>query len=607
MRDVNKAAYSLLLTLALVLPIAAQNKEQKKPVKSDAKSRIESTENELTPEQQLALTVLGQLFEAAKGIEDEQLKIKTQAQIADLLWPYDEPSAREQFEKAFRTIDPAKLPKAQNIGASAQSSPLTLSPVVQLRSEVLKLVSKHDPILAEKLIKSVVEESSNKESGSASSSSEAQNNQSELYLQAAMSIADTDPGRAAQLAKLSFNGGIRPSLLGVLFVIRQKSPAIADDLFNSALAVARLDIGHVATNIRILAPYVLPDFGGVSTERADYNMGVTDQQGNPTITRFLNLAYDLISQQANAAQAGRPATEGQAIVAMPNVADYFTAQQLLPFFSRYLPEKAPTFRVFLDMIYRVVKDQGGDLVAKTTQANTVDEALKDAEAAQDSMQKDLLYFRAALLSLSGGEFDQALSITEKVKDDDFRAGLDSIIRAQATAAAIRKNDIDLAFRYAQGVSDVRQRASLLGKTARALIDKKDMIRAREVLDEAEKLVAKADEGPDRAQAMLIIADAKTRLDPAQGFETMEVVVKEFNRADSSTDEKKPASGSILSMMMSKVMRLETPDFDQSFPLLARADFNRALQLAQSFKKKDRYVLAQISVCRGVLTKRGRKA
>ncbi|HEY0319587.1 MAG TPA: hypothetical protein VGC66_01320 [Pyrinomonadaceae bacterium] len=606
MRDVNKAAYSLLLILALMLPVAAQNKEQKKPVKSDTKSRIESTENELMPEQQLALTILGQLFEAAKGIEDEQVKIKTQAQISDLLWPYDEPSAREQFEKTFRAIDPAKLPKPQNTGSSATSSQLTLSPVVQLRSEVLKLVSKHDPALAEKLIKSVVAELSNKESDSASRSGEDQTNQSELYLQAAMSIANTDPGRAAQLAKLSFNGGMRTSLLGVLLAIRQKSPAIADNLFNSALTVARLDTGHVATNIRILAPYVLPDFGGISTERAGYNMSVTDQQRSPTISRFLNFAYDLISQQANAAQAGSPTTEGQAIVAIPNVADYFTAQQLLPFFSRYLPEKAPTFRVCLDMIYRVVKDQGGDLVAKTTQANTVEEALKDAEAAQDSMQKDLLYFRAALLSLNGSEFDQALSISEKVKDADFRAGLDSIIRAQATVAATMKNDIDLAFRYAKGVSDVRQRASLLGKIARALIDKKDMVRAREVLDEAEKLVAKADEGLDRAQAMLIIADAKTRLDPAQGFEMMETAVKEFNRADSSTDEKKPAGGSILSMMMSKVMRLGTPDFDQSFPLLGRADFNRALQLAQTFKKKDRSILAQLSVCRGVLTKRDRR-
>lgn len=82
MRNVYKAIYSLLLMLALVLPVAAQNK---KPVKPYAKSRTESGENELTPEQQLALIVLGQLFEAAKGIDDEQLKIKTQAQIADLL------------------------------------------------------------------------------------------------------------------------------------------------------------------------------------------------------------------------------------------------------------------------------------------------------------------------------------------------------------------------------------------------------------------------------------------------------------------------------------------------------------------------------------------
>jgi 23S rRNA A2030 N6-methylase RlmJ len=47
----------------------------------------------LTPNQQSALLMLDQLFEAAKGFDDIVLRIRTQARVADMLWTYDEPRA----------------------------------------------------------------------------------------------------------------------------------------------------------------------------------------------------------------------------------------------------------------------------------------------------------------------------------------------------------------------------------------------------------------------------------------------------------------------------------------------------------------------------------
>jgi ABC-type antimicrobial peptide transport system ATPase subunit len=43
-------------------------------------------------------------------------------------------------------------------------------------------------------------------------------------------------------------------------------------------------------------------------------------------------------------------------------------------------------------------------------------------------------------------------------------------------------------------------------------------------------------------------------------------------------------------------------FDESFPLLARADFGRALRLAQSIKATDAAMLAQVAACRGILVR-----
>ena len=42
------------------------------------------------------------------------------------------------------------------------------------------------------------------------------------------------------------------------------------------------------------------------------------------------------------------------------------------------------------------------------------------------------------------------------------------------------------------------------------------------------------------------------------------------------------------------------DFNESFPLLARADFDRALRLAQAIRSKEPAMLAQVAACRGIL-------
>jgi hypothetical protein len=89
---------------------------------------------------------------------------------------------------------------------------------------------------------------------------------------------------------------------------------------------------------------------------------------------------------------------------------------------------------------------------------------------------------------------------------------------------------------------------------------------------------------------------------------LEATIKAFNNFDANTDDKnKPApGGGGLATMLTKVFKLETPDFAPSFSLLARTDFNRTVQLAQTLKKKDRAILAQLAACRGVLIKNNGK-
>lgn len=599
MNRITLTSYGVLLSLALVLPAAAQNKNDKKQSKPGAKAQSRVTDDVLSPEQQMALSVLDQLIESVKTLDDVQLKFRTQAQVADILWPYDETRSRRLFEETFRAIAQAKLDK--QIAVPAGLTAATASPLSQLQDEVLSLITRRDANLAEKLINSIVDATLNKEADSVTQRDKLKAERSGFYLQAAISIADTNPERAMQLAKASLAGGINPAILRVLFALRQKNPAQANALYRSMLAAARGDIKRASVNILILASYALPEF-----TTSAVGLGPTQSPGAPSqtdsamVTEFLNFVYDIFMRLSDPAQ-----------VQSANPVDYMTGQRLLPFFVQHSPDRAPLFRNMLEMIsQRSSQTAAVDMVNKMLQPAETDELLKQAETTRDPLQRDMLYFRAIMTLAGSGEFERALSLVEKINDSDFRNGLDSLVHFQAASSLLDKGDIDSAIRYVKSMSDVRQRAFMLARIARTLFNKKETARASEILKDAEQMIRKADEGAEKAQALLIITEIQTRLDPMQGFEVMEATVEAFNDADFKTDDKtKPAPSAdfSLSSMLTIAFNLEMPDFAPSFSLLARTDFNRALLLAQTLKKKDRAVLAQLAVCRSALSQsRNRK-
>lgn len=593
----NKIVLLLFVSLTLGLSIThSQNmRDKSSKTKANANRGGTNTTANVSQYREQALSVVTQLFDEAKKIDNPQQRIETQSQVAHVLWDYDKERATQYFREVFLAVDDVKFPKLPN-KPSPPSASKGVSPKQQLRGEIIRLVALHDVNLAEELIRSIPKDVSYSESGS--ETQDEQNNQSELYLRVALSLADTDPTRSAQLAKISLSGGVNSSLLRVLSALRQKDPTIADDVYDAALNTARTDKKNTSTNIPMLATYAIPDFGSnIFNQTSSQTNTVTTGVGDKALASFLNFAFDAISRRGTAVR-GEQSASGF------NSFDYTIGQRLLPYFDRYLPAKSAEFRSLLSQLAGSNDSKKEpDLLTKSSQASTIEEVLKQAEDAKLPMQRDFLYFRAVLLMSGEGDFSRALTIVGKISDEGFKTGLDTVVRVQAVAALLGKNDYDAAYGYAKEVLDVKQRAALLGKVARKLYDKGDSIRSAQILNDAEKLIASAEEGAGKAHAMLILTDIKTRINPMQGFEGMVSTVAEFNRADTKESRKTPSIAdvnSMLSNMITKVFKLETPDFNESFPLLARTDFNRALQLAQAFEMKDRAITAQIAVCRGVL-------
>lgn len=385
----------------------------------------------------------------------------------------------------------------------------------------------------------------------------------------------------------------------MLLTLRQRSPAQGDALYRASLATARRDLKLATANLQILASYALPEFimtgfgGGLSPDTE------TGRATDASAIEFLNFAYDAFLRLSSPAHTS----------AM-NPADYTLGQRLLPFFVKYQPERAPMFRSLLGVIaQRASQNPAIDTVNNFYQPGSLDDLLKQAGTTQDPLQKDLLYFRVVMMAMGEGNFERALSIVAEVKNEEFRSGLDSLLRFQAALSFNRKGDTDAALRYANSTSNLQQRAYLLAKVARALFDKKDIARASEVLAEAKQSVVKSDEGIEKALTLLLITEVETHLDPLRGFEGMEVTIKAFNDSSPKAgDAPRPTPNPAfnLSSMLAKSFKPERPDLAPSFALLARADFNRAVQLAQTLKKNDLSVFAQLAACRSVLGNRREK-
>ena len=106
-RCLKFACTCLMVAVFVASPLAGQttrrapqtNNETQPPARNA--NNATTVERTLTPEQGRALGVLDDLFEAAKSLDNERMRIRMLAQIADLLWDFDEARSRRLFQTAF--------------------------------------------------------------------------------------------------------------------------------------------------------------------------------------------------------------------------------------------------------------------------------------------------------------------------------------------------------------------------------------------------------------------------------------------------------------------------------------------------------------------------
>lgn len=317
---------SALAQLAACRGMLSKIQPQKQPV----------TEKQKDAEKK-ALALLDKISEMSKSFEDPAVRIRTQAQIADLLWTRDETRARRLFEKAFQATATVPLPAPDS---SMPPSYVGADSHYALRNDLISLVSRRDPGLASKLIDSVVDQPPNVDQKFINSGYATYSEQDMLRFQFAMYITHSEPQRAAEIAKALLQRGDIRRTLSIVEELRRNEQTLADDLFVQALSRVKETNATSRENIRLLANYIFPGFG----EGVIRFTGGTHRQGDsesnavsPALRdQFLDLALGAVMQWIDVRQqsAASPAPR-----ANPNEThDLTTARLLLPYFDQHLPQ-----------------------------------------------------------------------------------------------------------------------------------------------------------------------------------------------------------------------------------------------------------------------------
>ena len=470
-------------------------------------------------DQQDAIDLLKTTARSLKSEPDKITAGRLQARIADTLWTFDEPFARETFRSAFDSISQAvadDLPK--------EKQPAFIKRQATAVKEVLQRFGTRDSKQAIEWLKAFENERAGK------SSEKVNSLRPELLMQIAAQLALTDAEQAMRLGLLALAGDRIPEGFGsLLFSVSRNRRDLGDDLFRAAVATLRRNNYVYDIAIIILTNYLFTNSGELlSTAK------LTDAQ------LLANYYVDAAWKQSGG--DGNPVSTSSA--------SFYTQLELraLPIVSRYAPNRLPELRGQMTRIasgLNAEQRQRTDLVRamqrdESTLASrnnySLDEQIERAEKEKNSQVRDALFLSIANRLMREDE-ERALTIAKKIQDEKMRASteddiylikIQSQLRSLETIAEARKVST-------QFNNQVFRAKILVQLAARVLSHHKDQSQAIELLSEALTAMTKADDIPDKMLAQLQVAEQFAKFDTIRGFEVLGTALATMNRLQAAKE------------------------------------------------------------------------
>jgi hypothetical protein len=586
-------------------------------------STAEDVDAEAAQQRTVAISLVSSLADEARTFKDQTRRARVQARAADVLWDTDPERARELFRRAWEaaeTVDAenAKKRAEEMKRMESEGGPVVVRSGPDLRSEVLRLVGKHDRKLGEEFLKAL-DETNEKERSEAATNQRRNDPSSRVGASQRLQLArrlveDGEVERAMEFAAPALNT-VSVDTIFFLSALREKNAQLADSAYTSLLARAVRDSTSDANTVSGLSSYLFTPFLYVTFE-PDGGANQNRQRG-PTPApevdaalrnNFLKVAFHILMQPLAAPDQDRT-TSGQ-------TGKYLVIKRLLPLFEQFASDLAPGLRTQMTALasYVPAQMQQGEnravsvgIQPESEEGDPTQRMQERLDRAKTSEERDMIYADYAVALSQDGD-PRGRDLVDKIENTELRKTVKAYTDFQLVQLAVRNKDVPEITRLVKnGELTSIQKVWALTSAAK-LVVVQERSRATDLLDEAlaeGRRISGSD--PDRARALTAVAVGLAAVDRVRAWEVLSEVIKAANGADAYTGEDSRISSRLQTKMMVVMTNATAEDFDllAVFRHLARADLLRAIQLAKTFTGEAPRAVATLAIARTVLEKRNR--
>jgi len=571
-------------------PVASATETTRSPAVTEAE-RLRAARREQ------ARLLLISLATEARSFRAQALRARTLMRVADLLWAVDNEQSRALFRRAW---EGAEISDREDQEDQA------------LRVQILAVLGRLDPKLAEEFLQKMKDDQarSGKKQDPESSLWELDEAEQHRLDLAKSLLRGGEIERALQFADPVLRVSI--STLDFLTELRDKAPAEADQRYGRLLAVSGSSGSADANTVSLLSSYLFSP----QTYFVFNRQGMADVAWPrtplppPNVSPQLRLSFFQMAA-AILSRPQPPPEQDQGTTGI--VGKYMLLKRLLPVFDSAAPKEIAAamnsqFETLSSLVNAELRNAQDEVLQKgigpeKSLADQQQPLLEQIEHARTSDERDELYFRLALLAAYKDD-PEARVYVSKIEESWFRKRAQAWIDWELAIAALNKKKIESALQLLRvGELNHVQRVWLMTQSAK-LLAKTDSHKALSLTEEAIEEARRIDGSEaNRPGSLLAIANALQVLDSTRVWDALFEAVKAANSAESFTGDR----GVIKTYMNSKGQLSQktqpVPDFDVRgiFELVARSDYDRAIQLAAGFQAEAARANATIAIAQAVLS------
>lgn len=603
-------AAALYMTLAPAPARAQSNdaqpkKNQSKEIHSKEsrakESQAKETQARVFCDPARAVSLVETQLSEAKMFADASRRLSVMTRAADLLWPYERDAAREIFQQAydlavkdFREHEHDPPPRGTGNG-----SLLLVVPRIDQRFVVMNAIARRDPAWARQLAEGVAEEK-RRAAEQASNASRDKPGGAEDTLGLAESLLTVDRDSSLALAHVSFRQPASYALILFLFKLAETDRPAADALFVEALNAYG---GRAAADLAYLSVYAF----ALNREPGPVPAALYYQPPRgfaPSARLSAALLEALFGQVERAFKPSEvPPTED----------DYLTEQgNLLVILATLEPLVA---RLNPSMLERAVTLRGTATAAAAAQSRsraedfarmlrdadadgTFDKIFENVDRERDPSKRDFSIASLISSASSAEEFARAEALLDKVSEASLREKLASYLYFRWTQQALKDGQLDDAVRLSKKVSELDYRALLSFEIAGAALKKlNDRARAAELLDAVVSDAEKAPDTPAKARALLGASHLYANFDSTRAAQVLRAAVKVVNLLQdpdfSSETIGRELGNSIFTMYA--IYSVPGMRLENAFRELGALDFESSLSAANDLSDKYQRALAVLGL------------